>query len=137
MTEAEVVSMMREHLEGLFPKVCPTCQRRFATLREYLLTTEHVGSAIPFDAEMDNWNPEEPIGTATFSNCPCGNTMALTSEGMPLARLWSLLNWARIETRKRSMTPRELLNHLREEICKQVLAAPERGDTGDGRGRVH
>ncbi len=36
MTEAEVIRQMREHLESLFPKVCPNCKRRFATLREYL-----------------------------------------------------------------------------------------------------
>ena len=46
MTEAEVIRTMREHLEGQFPKVCPACHRRFAALREYLLTTEHVGPAI-------------------------------------------------------------------------------------------
>ena len=36
MTEAEVVRIMREHLEGQFPKVCNTCKRRYATLRQYL-----------------------------------------------------------------------------------------------------
>src|ERR1035441_2835492 len=45
MTEAEVIRAMRGHLEGQFPKVCPACQRRFAALREYLLTTEHLGPA--------------------------------------------------------------------------------------------
>jgi hypothetical protein len=42
---------------------------------------------------------------------------ALTSDGMPLLRLWSLLGWAKVETKKRGMTPKELLNYLREEIC--------------------
>ena len=125
MTEAEVVRIMREHLEGLFPKVCPVCQRRYATLREYLLTTETVGPAMPYDAEAGNWNPPDSAGTMTFANCPCGNTLALTSEGMPLGKLWSLLNWARKETQKRKMTPQELLNHLREVITKQVLATPD------------
>jgi hypothetical protein len=124
MTEAEVVRIMREHLEGLFPKVCPKCNRRFATLREYLLLTKHLGPAMPYDAEVGDWKPLRPLGTMTFADCPCGNTLSLTSEGMPLLRLWSLLAWAKSETHRRGLTPEQLLNYLRDEICKQVLAAP-------------
>ena len=122
MTESDVVRMMREHLESQFPKVCPNCRRRYASLREYLSTTEHVGSAMPYDADLEDWNPKQPMGTVTYANCRCGSTLAVSSHGMPLIRLWSLLNWARIETKNRGMTPQELLNYLREEICKQVLA---------------
>lgn len=129
MSEADVVTAMRKHLEGHFPMSCQVCQHRYATLREYLLQTEHQGDAIPFDAEQSNWQPLRPIGTVTLSNCRCGNTMALSSEGMPLARLWQLLNWARIETQKRQQTPRELLNYLREEICTQVLSEPVQKET--------
>ena len=124
MSEAEVVAAMRKHLEGLFPLVCPLCQHRYATLREYLQNTELHGDAIPFDAEMGNWQPLRPVGTVTLANCRCGNTLGLSSEGMPLPQLWHLLNWARVETQKRQQTPRELLNHLREEIHNQVLAEP-------------
>jgi len=129
MTEAEVISAMREHLEGLFPQACPQCQRRFANLREYLLITKPLGPAMPYDAEIDRWRPLRPIGTATFANCPCGTTLALTSKGMPLYQLWPLLHWAKVETQRRGQTPRELLNYLRDEITKQVLAEPDRGAT--------
>ena len=122
---------MRAHLEGLFPKVCNNCKRRFATLRDYLLTTKHAGRPIQFDAEMGDWRPLQPIGTITFANCPCGSTLALTSAGMPLVRLWSLLKWAKGETRKRRMTPVELLTYLRDEICKQVLNPPSQEDPSE------
>lgn len=125
MTEAQVVQLMREHLEGLFPRTCSNCQRRFGTLREYLLNTEHVGSAVPYDALLGNWNPVKPVGIVTYTNCRCGTTLSLSSKGMPLGRLWALLNWARAETRRRGVSPQELLNHLREEICRQVLSEPE------------
>lgn len=124
MTEADVIRAMREHLEGLFPKDCPNCNRRFATLREYLLVTKHLGPPMPYDAEFGDWNPLRPVGTVTLANCPCGTTLTLSSEGMPLVQLWRLLNWARIETKRRGLSPRELLGYLRDEICKQVLAEP-------------
>ncbi len=126
MSEAEVVEAMRRHLEGQFPLTCPFCQHRYATLRDYLQNTKHQGDAIPYDAELGRWRPLRPIGTVTLANCPCGNTLGLTSEGMPLLQLWKLLHWARNETKKRQQTPRELLNYLREVICTQVLAKPER-----------
>ena len=116
---------MRAHLEGLFPKVCSKCRRRFETLREYLQITRHVGSAMPYDAELGDWTPAQPVGTLTLANCPCGNTLSLSSDGMPLLQLWALLNWARSETKRRGMSPQELLNHLRAEITRQVLAEPE------------
>ena len=75
---------MRLHLEGLFPKVCGNCQRRFATLKEYLLNTEHVGPSMPYDADAGDWNPLQPVGTMTFANCRCHSTMVLSSKGMPL-----------------------------------------------------
>lgn len=124
MTEAEVIQLMREHLEGLFPKTCSNCQRRFGSLREYLLNTEHVGAAVPYDALLGDWNPVKPVGTVTYSNCRCGTTLSLSSKGMPLSRLWALLNWAKGETRRRGISPQELLNYLREEICRQVLSEP-------------
>ena len=128
MTEADVIRAMRKHLEGLFPKTCPNCQRKFATLREYLQVTDHQGRPISYDAEFDDWQPMEPVGTVTLANCPCGSTLALSSQGMSLLQLWRLLNWARIETKRRGMSPQELLGYLRDEICKQVLAEPNEGN---------
>jgi len=122
MSEADVVATMRQHLEGHFPLSCPVCHQGYATLRDYLLQTERQGDAIPFDAELGNWRPLRPLGTVALANCRCGNTLGLSSEGMPLPQLWRLLNWARVETQKRQQTPRELLNYLRGEICTQVLA---------------
>jgi hypothetical protein len=88
MTEDEVITRMRVHLEGLFPKTCPHCRRRFVTLRDYLRNTVHQGSAMCHDAEAGNWRPANPIGAITLANCSCGNTLALSSDGMPLSRLW-------------------------------------------------
>ena len=122
MTEAEVVKTVREHLEGQFPKVCPSCGFRFVRLKDYLQNTQHLGSAMSFDAEVGNWAPLNPLGTLSYANCSCGTTLALSSSGIPLLRLWSLLNWVRIETKKRNQTHLELLTYLRDEIDKQVLA---------------
>lgn len=122
MTEAEVIRAMRDHLEGLFPKTCPNCQRTYANLREYLQLTTHQGLPIPYDAQAGNWQPLKPLGTVTLANCPCGSTLMLSSHGMPLPRLWRLLNWASVETKRRNMTPQALLTYLRDKICQQVLA---------------
>lgn len=121
ITEAEVIRSIRDHLEGQFPKLCHVCNRSYGSFREFLLVTKPVGSTISHDAELNDWNPVAPLGTATYVNCPCGNTLCLSSQGMPLLRLWRLMNWARTETKTRGQTLEELLNYLREEIRKQVL----------------
>jgi|ERR1017187_6138342 hypothetical protein len=134
MTEAEAIRIMREHVAGLFPKVCPNCNRRFATLREYVLATRPLGATISYDAEMGDWKPLQPVGTAAMANCPCGTTLTLSSEGMALVQMWRLLNWASVETKRRGMSQEELLNHVRAEIRKQVQAEPEPGNRDVGAG---
>jgi len=124
LDEAKVIRHLLEHLEGFFPKVCPNCGNHFAILKEYLLQTENLGSAMPYDADLGDWRPIEPLGTFAYSNCPCGNTLALSSKGMPLPLLWSIMEWAKHETKKRGITPQELSNYLRDEIGKQVLSEP-------------
>ena len=129
MTEAEVVKTLREYFEGLFPKVCPNCNRRFTTLREYILITKRLGPSMSFDAELGDWNTLRPMGSVALANCPCGSTLALGTEGMPLPKRLLLLNWVRIETQRRGLSPQELLDYLRDEIRKQVLAESGREDT--------
>ena len=118
---------IRDHLEGLFPKTCRHCHRRFASLREFLELTTPQGPAIPYDAQVGDWRPAEPMGTVTLANCRCGTTLALSSHGMPLPILWKLLNWARVETKRHGVSPQELLGYLRDEITRQVLAEPGKG----------
>ena len=127
MNEKEVIRQMREHLEGLFPKACRNCGRNFGSLKEYLQITTHLGSAMPYDAMQGDWKPVKPIGMVTLANCTCGNTLSLTSKGMPRPQLWRLMAWAKKETIKRGVSPQELLNYLRDEICKQVLSEPNQG----------
>jgi hypothetical protein len=129
MTEAEVVKTLRGHFEGLFPKVCPNCNRCFTTLREYILITKRLGQSMSYDAELGYWHTLHPIGSVAQANCPCGSTLALGTEGMPLPRRLLLLNWVRIETQRQGLSPRELLDYLRDEIRKQVLAESGQGDT--------
>ena len=128
MTEIDVIREIQGHLQGHFPKVCPLCHRTYDTLRDFLLLTTPAGPVVSYDAEVGDWNPADPIGTLAFANCPCGDTLVLSSDGMPLLRLWSLLNWVRDESKLRHQSPQGLLNYLRDQITQQVLQEPAKGD---------
>jgi hypothetical protein len=122
MTEDEVVLILRDYFESLFPKVCSTCGRRFGTLAEYIQTTTSVGQPVSYDANENDWNPRQLIGSAVLANCPCGTTLALTTDAMALPMRLELLNWVRIETRRRGIAPSDLLAYLRDKIRRRVLA---------------
>lgn len=124
MTDDEIIQRIREHFEGLFPKVCPKCGRRFATLREYILDTKRIGTTICHDAEISHWETTRPIGAAAHSNCPFGTTMVLTSEGMQISQINLVLKWIKEETKQRGLSPRELMDYIRDEIRKRVLIDP-------------
>lgn len=122
MTEDEVLAIMREYYSGLFPKVCPNCQRRFATLREYVVATKPVGRYMSYDVESGSWTPE--MGTLALANCPCGNTMGMSTEALAPATRAVLLGWVKSEAERRSMNPTDLLAYLRVELRRQIMAEP-------------
>jgi len=128
MTEEEVVQILREHFESLFPKVCPKCNSCFTTLREYILISTRIGPTMSYDAELGDWKTTQPIGSVAMANCPCGSTLALSTESMVLSMRLALLNWVRIETQRRGVSPSELLEYLRDQVRKRVLGDPIPGD---------
>jgi hypothetical protein len=125
MTEAEALAMLCEHVEGLFPKACPGCHRHFATYREFARCTEPSGLPTSYDLESGNLNPLNPVGAVSFSKCPCGTTLTLSSQGMPAQRLWMLLVWGQSECERRGLKPGEFLDYLRREVRRRALAGRE------------
>ena len=121
MDEHDVVAVVRAHIETKFPKVCTKCGRTFASLKEYLQSTTHVGNPVSYDAAMKNWSPLNPVGTLSFANCPCGTTLAISSDGMGVIVMWRLLRWVRRESAARNISVGKLLDDVRHKIDQQVL----------------
>lgn len=121
MNQDEVIEIGKRYFESLFPRSCPNCQRQFQTLREYLSVTTRTGYAHSYDAEVGDWKPEDPIGTIMCANCPCGSTLALTTEQMVFTQSLALLDWIRQETQRRGISPSELLERLRDKVRQVVL----------------
>ena len=120
MNEDDVVQIVRAYVESLFPKVCSNCGRRFGSLREYLHLTTHVGSPIVYES-LSKATLRDPLGPMSHANCPCGTTLTIDAEGLPRAQLIELMDWARRESERRSISVRELLRHLRDRIDTAVL----------------
>jgi hypothetical protein len=121
VTEDEVVAVTRRHVESLFPKTCPKCQRVFATFADYLRVVTPIGTPISYDAALGDWTPKAPIGTVSMSNCTCGTTLTLTSKGLPVWMIVRLLIWSRRRARRDGITVPELFARLRARIAEEVL----------------
>lgn len=125
LTETKAIAAMTRHLETLFPRDCPNCHRHYATLKEFFELAKPVGTPVSYDLEIGETDPVQPVGTVSLSNCPCGSTIALTSDGMSLFRMWSLLHWIKYESERRNLKLDEFLQYLRWEVRKQVLGRPD------------
>jgi hypothetical protein len=125
MDENKVVETIHGFIDSTFPKTCPNCGMAFNSLAEYLRNSTNLGDPISYDAEEGDWKPDNPIGTASFSNCKCGSTIALTSKGMNLWTLWRLMLWAKTESRKRGISTSELLRNIRDEIDRRALSGDD------------
>jgi endogenous inhibitor of DNA gyrase (YacG/DUF329 family) len=120
MTEDDVIRVMRVYIEQQFPRVCPTCGRRFESLRDYLENTTHLDSPIIY--EKDGEDHSVHLGPMSLANCnTCGTTITVGSSNIPRAQLAELLRWARRESAQRHITVRQLLHHLRDRIDAQVF----------------
>jgi hypothetical protein len=126
VNEDDVVRIVRSYIEGLFPKVCSGCGKRFGSLREYLQSTSHVGTPIVYEA-ISGETLAAPLGPIAHANCACGNTLTIGSEGMPPGQMIVLMEWAKSECNKRSMSIRDLLLHLRDRIDAEVFRNEENG----------
>lgn len=125
MTDNEIIQMMHEHFSGLFPRLCSNCNRDFATLGEYILDTKPVGSTISYDAELGDWEPVDPVGAFALSECPCGTSLALSTEDMPLSKVHVVLAWVKTETKLRGVSAVELIGYVRDEVRKLALAGSD------------
>jgi hypothetical protein len=121
VNDVQAIDLIVEHLSSLFPRVCSTCGRRFESLRDFFVQTTAIGTAISFDVELGDLRPKEPLGAMAMSNCQCGTTLALTSEGMPLPQLWSVLHWANVTAQARGISTSDFLQYARSETRKKVL----------------
>jgi hypothetical protein len=126
MTEADVIQLLRRQHEDFFPKTCSNCGRVYGTLREYVQSTERLWPATSYDAEFHRFDvqPELQLGGMAMANCVCGSTLALSTKDMPNDQMRALLGWAQAEMKQRGLTQHELADYLRDEIRRQVLAAP-------------
>jgi hypothetical protein len=127
MTETEIVRLLLDYYEGLFPKVCSNCGHTFGSLREYIISTKRLWPSVEYDIEMGNYVPVHPIGGLALANCNCGNTLALSSRTMPLEQTQLILDWIHTESERLEFTPTELLERLRDEVRRRTLGEPAQG----------
>ena len=125
MTLATAAVVTREHLESLFPRNCSKCGRRFASLADYLRNTTHLDAPVSLDSGSVEV-PASPMGTLSLANCACGTTLALGSDGMSVETIVRLMGWARAGIARRSITIRDLLVEVRNEVDRLALADTQR-----------
>lgn len=125
MNDADIIGPLLTHCEGQFPKAC-ACGRKFATLREYIRDTVPIGDAISYDAASSDWSPTQPLGALALANCPCGSTLAVSTEGMSLETRHRVLAWIRSEMTQRGVTAKVVAGAIREKIRKGVLSDSNR-----------
>jgi hypothetical protein len=121
MNEIDVIKIIRDFISKQFPKECTCCERRYNSFPEFIRDTTYVGKPISHDADMEDWQPDRPLGTIGMVRCLCGTTLSLTTKGMGLKKLWKLMSWGRKETKKRGISSSQLLEYLRSKIDKSVL----------------
>lgn len=121
MTEEDVIQIIRDHAARQFPKTCGCCGKEYKSFAEFIKSTTHVGGPISLDAEEGDWQPEDPLGTIGMTNCACGSTLALSSEGMDIKLLWKLMAWVRADARAKKMPVVDYLAQLRVSVDRAVL----------------
>jgi len=122
LNEDQAIRLILRHLEAQFPKVCGTCERRFSKLRDFIVATAPVGDLVCYTLDGMTNGADDPLGAVALSNCRCGSTLALTSNGMPPADFQALFRWVRRESEFRGMPVEAFLQYVRRQTRQKALA---------------
>jgi len=117
----QATEITRKYIESQFPRTCYNCGQTYQSLFEYLIKTKHLGDPIAYDGVELKVDQQNPTGVASYANCVCGSTLAITSQAMKLLTYWRLIFWAKIESKKQKISVNELLRQMRNKIDGQVL----------------
>ena len=112
-TEAELVVLqfvaaIVERCRGQFPRVCPSCAKRYESYADFVAETMVVSQPMQFEASS-----EDPLGILAFASCGgCGSTRSVRWEGDPGPDRDALRAALREDARRLGATEREVLTLL-------------------------
>lgn len=121
MNEEYYIEALKTALEGMFPKICTKCGRRFSTFKEFLLNTSHLGEPIFYDAVSGNTVHCPPYGIVAMFNCSCDTTLAVRITEFPVT-INSLLRWINSDAMKQGVSVDQIMAQIREKVDNKVLA---------------
>ncbi|MEZ5289773.1 MAG: hypothetical protein R2745_01680 [Vicinamibacterales bacterium] len=127
VTEDGILRLLLGHLRRQFPKPCPACGRVYANLRDYVQQTAPLGPAISYDLEETSGPSSKRLGTLALAKCPCGDTLALGTDGLSPGVSRMLLDWVEHEAVARQVATAAIVEALRQRIRQ---AARVMGDGG-------
>ena len=96
MNKDQAIKIIRKYIESQFPRSCYNCGQTYQNLFEYLIKTKHLGDPIAYDEDELKVDQQNPTGVASYANCACGSTLAITTQSMHLVTYWRLIFWAKI-----------------------------------------
>jgi len=121
LSDRQVITIVRRHIESKFPKTCVACGRRYDSLADYLVRTRHLGDPVSADEPFDQVHQTNASAAISYASCPCGATLAITSSGFDFLTMSRLMHWAAALMARRKMSMREVLRDLRSRIDEEVL----------------
>ena len=132
LNDEKVFAIIKEYLEGRFPKRCSCCGRVFSTMEEYLRQTIQVGDPISINASLEAGQPKARVGTIACANCSCGTTLSVSSSGIDPAIMREIASWAQAESSRRGTTVGQLLVEIRRAIDQSVLHEDDDDESASG-----
>ncbi len=110
MDAQEALAIVRTHFASQFPRTCDACGHLYPSLAAYLQLTRTPGDFVSYDAAEGSWTPT--LGGLLLSNCPCGTTLALTTDTLPWETRRALLEWVLQECARRQLAVEDLVTEL-------------------------
>lgn len=124
MTEQDVIDIIVNHMENLFPLSCMNCNKLFHSYKDFLLHSERLGPPNAYDEKFHldkRFIVLKPMGPHTDYSCKCGHMIRIGSTGMKKMRLLKIMFWSRNERRKRNISINKLLVEISQKVDEVVM----------------
>ncbi len=124
MTKQDVINLVRTHIRTTeFPKICSQCGTTYESFKEFLQETTHIGEPVSYDAELNEHQPEHPLGVIAMSHCSCGNAISVSTYAMAKENRLKSIAWIQEESQKQNISRADFLKSMRDEIDRLELSS--------------
>ena len=122
LKSSQFIDHIIEYCDRQFPMSCSNCSREFSSFGDFVSATSPIGEPVAYETVEELVTAGHPIGTLSYVNCGCGDTLTVQCDDMKSNEYFALIGALASDVVRTGSTASAVLEVLRREIRSRVTA---------------